>query len=500
MNARWLIPFCLCALAASATADARVDATWASVDARPTPQWWSDAKFGIFIHWGVYSVPAYAAKGEYAEWYWERLRKPGNADPASRDAEIRRQTREFHDRVYGAAFDYAGFAPMFRAEMFDADQWAETLRKSGAKYVVLVSKHHDGFALWPSREADTSWGRPWNAVDVGPRRDLVGELAAAVRRRGLEMGFYFSLYEWFNPLWLAGDADAYVTRHLFPQFKDLVTRYSPSVIFSDGEWELPSEQWRAPELLAWLFNESPVAERVVVNDRWGRETRHHHGGYYTTEYGAGLPGASHPWEENRGIGHSYGYNRNEDAADYATGQRLLLTLIDTVSRGGNLLLNIGPTADGRIPVEMQDRLAYLGAWLEHNGEAIYGTRTFRDGAQWSAGRRQEVDTSTNYRAQYDVEKLTLSPGPGEARKEILFTSRGGTVYAMLPKHPLGSLTIRDLKPARGARISLLGSRYQDLQWRQRGRDLQVTLPKIEDGELPFAGPWTLRIEQVNPGS
>ena len=110
-------------------------------------------------------------------------------------------------------------------------------------------------------------------------------------------------------------------------------------------------------------------------------------------------------------------------------------LIDTVSRGGNLLLNIGPTADGRIPVVMQERLAYLGRWLEHNGEAIYGTRVFRDGAQWTAGRRQEVDTSTNYRAQYDVEKLTLNPAPGDARKEILFTRKGGAIYAILPRYP-----------------------------------------------------------------
>jgi hypothetical protein len=163
------------------------------------------------------------------------------------------------------------------------------------------------------------------------------------------MGFYFSLYEWFNPLWLRKIRTSTCERHMFPQFKDLVTRYSPSVIFSDGEWELPPSKWHAPELLAWLYNDSPVADKVVVNDRWGKETRHTHGGYYTTEYGAGLPARRIAWEENRGIGHSYGYNRNENLDDYATGQRLLLTLLDTVSRGGNLLLNVGPTADGRIP-------------------------------------------------------------------------------------------------------------------------------------------------------
>lgn len=470
--------------------------TWESIDSRPTPQWWSDAKFGIFIHWGVYSVPSFAPKGEYAEWYWERIGKPGNPDPASKDALLRKEARAFHERVYGKDFPYFDFAPRFRAEMFDADQWASIFKRSGAKYVVLVSKHHDGFALWPSAQANQSWGRPWNAVDQGPRRDLAGELTAAVRRQHLEMGFYFSLYEWFNPLWVQKKYDAYIQQHMFPQFKDLVTRYSPAVIFSDGEWELPSEQWRAPELLAWLYNDSPVADKVVVNDRWGRETRHHHGGYYTTEYGAGLPGATHPWEENRGIGFSYGYNRNENLEDYATGQRLLLTLIDTVSRGGNLLLNVGPTADGRIPVVMQERLAYLGQWLDRNGEAIYGTRTFRDGAQWTSGRRQEVDTSTNYRAKYDVEQLTLHPAAGDARKEILFTRKGSTLYAILPLYPSGALTLGDLKLPKDARVSLLGSPHTNVTWRQKGGEVVIIPPSVADGELSFEGPRVFRIENA----
>ncbi len=486
------------ATVAAAAPDKPYAPEWNSVDSRPTPEWWTDAKFGIFIHWGVYSVPAFAPKGEYAEWYWERIGRPGDPDPASRDAQIRRETITFHERMYGKNFPYPDFAPQFRAEMFDARQWAAIFHRSGAKYVVLVSKHHDGFALWPSREADASWGRPWNAVDVGPKRDLVGELTTAVRERGLEMGFYFSLYEWFNPLWLAGDVDAYVERHLFPQFKDLVNRYSPAVIFSDGEWDLPSEQWRAPELLAWLFNESRVADKVVINDRWGKESRHRHGGYYTTEYGAGLPGAEHAWEENRGLGHSYGFNRNENLDDYATGQRLLLTLLDTVSRGGNLLLNVGPTADGRIPVVMQDRLAYLGRWLEHNGEAVFGTRTFRDGAQWSTGRRQELDTSTNYRAKYDVERLTLSPAPGDARKEVLFTRKGSTLYAMLPRYPSGDLVLRGIALPRGARISLLGTRHAGIPWRQKGADVVISAPRPADGELPFDGPGTFKIEGALP--
>lgn len=491
MKIRLLLATCLLAGAACAADEYTPD--WNSIDSRPTPSWWSDAKFGVFIHWGVYSVPAFAPQGEYAEWYWERLRAPGNPANAKDQAQ-RAEARAFHEKNYGKDFDYAQFAPLFRAEFFDANRWATTLKNSGAKYVVLVSKHHDGFALWPSKEADASWGRPWNAVEVGPKRDLVGELTTAVRAQGLEMGFYYSLYEWFNPLWLSGDRKKFVDQHMFPQFKDLVTRYHPSVIFSDGEWAEPSETWRSAELLAWLYNDSPVKDKVVVNDRWGKESRHKHGGYYTTEYGAGLPGADHAWEENRGMGFSYGYNRNENLADYATGKQLLLTLLDTVSRGGNLLLNIGPTADGRIPVEMQERLAYLGQWLKVNGEAVYGTRTFRDGAQWTTGKKQAVDTSTNFRAKYDVEALTLHPAAGDARKEILFTRKGEVLYAILPLRPQAGLIVQDLKLGKGARATVLGATNEKVTWIPAGRNTTFLLPALADGQLPFDGPMVLKIE------
>ncbi|HET8548778.1 MAG TPA: alpha-L-fucosidase, partial [Bryobacteraceae bacterium] len=345
----------------------RYQATWESIDSRPTPHWFSDAKFGIFIHWGVYSVPSFAPVGKYAEWYWNSLRKgpqeKGQPNP----------TWQFHSRVYGENLPYFEFAPMFRAEMFDPAQWADVFERSGAKYVVLTSKHHDGFALWPSEQANATWKRPWNSVAIGPKRDLLGDLSEAVRKRGLRMGFYYSLYEWYNPLWLS-DRRRYVSEHMHPQFRDVVTRYKPAIIFSDGEWDMPSENWRSPELLAWLFNESVVRDEVVINDRWGKETRHNHGGYYTTEYTAGLENTAKPWEESRGMAHSYGYNRAERAGDYRSEREMILMLVDLVSRGGNLLLDIGPTADGRIPVIMQDRLIDMGRWLKVNGDAIYGTR------------------------------------------------------------------------------------------------------------------------------
>src|ERR1017187_9058361 len=319
----------------------RYQPTWESIDQRPCPAWYTDSKFGIFIHWGVYSVPAYApvnSKGEtmYAEWYWNSLNKADSS------------TRKFHERNYGAGFPYFDFAPMFRAELYNPDHWADVFERSGARYVALTSKHHEGFTLWRNEQANKTWERPWNAVDIGPKRDIALDLMEAGRRRGLHMGIYYSLYEWYNPLYLS-DKKRYVAEHMFPQFKDAVTHLKPSIIFSDGEWELASAEWRSPELLAWLFNESPVRDEVVIDDRWGKDTRHKHGGYYATEYTSGMQQAAHAWEESRGMGYSYGYNRMETVADYHSDRELLMMMLDIVARGGNLLLDIGPTADGRIP-------------------------------------------------------------------------------------------------------------------------------------------------------
>ena len=362
---------------------ARYQANWQSLDSRPTPKWFLDGKFGIFIHWGVYSVPAWGPEKQYSEWYWRRA---FNDDGTLKDDEW----GKFHRANYGDDFQYSAFAPKFKCELFDPDEWADVFKRSGAKYVVLTSKHHDGFCLWPSKTANKTWGRLWNSVDIGPKRDLLGDLSGSVRKAGLKMGIYYSLYEWFNPLWKI-DRKRYVAEHMTPQFKDVVSRYRPSLIFSDGEWDMPDTDWKSPEILAWLFNESPSRQDVVINDRWGKDIRHKHGGYYTTEYGAGLKGSTHPWEENRGIGYSFGYNRNEPLSNYRSSQELILMLTDLVSRGGNLLLDVGPTSDGRIPMIMQSRLIEMGDWLKVNGEAIYGTAPWKTNTQWSQGDRPDQE-------------------------------------------------------------------------------------------------------------
>ncbi|MGC9327293.1 MAG: alpha-L-fucosidase, partial [Candidatus Hinthialibacter sp.] len=140
------------------------------------------------------------------------------------------------------------------------------------------------------------------------------DLTRAVKAADIKMGYYYSLYEWYHPLW-QNDKERFIQEHFLPQVKDLVERYQPDILWGDGEWDLPADQWKSQELLAWLFNESSVKDTVVINDRWGKGVRHHHGGYYTTEYDAA---AEHdkPWEECRGIGFSFGYNQNEDIEDY----------------------------------------------------------------------------------------------------------------------------------------------------------------------------------------
>jgi len=409
--------------------------TWESLDRRASPAWFDEAKFGIFIHWGVYSVPAFADPhskiGEtYAEWYWNHMQdKKG-------------PTWAFHLAHYGANFQYQDFAPQFKADLFDPDQWASLFADSGARYVVLTSKHHEGFCLWP---CPASWN--WNSVDVGPHRDLAGDLTRAVVNKGLKMGFYYSLYEWYNPLYLH-DLPRYVDEHMIPQIKDLVERYHPSILWTDGEWERPSSHWKSAEILAWLFNQSPVRDDIVVNDRWGKDTRSKHGGFYTSEYETFMPdgvqmGPTHKWEESQGIGKSYGYNRVEGPADYKPATELVRMLVNTVSRGGNLLLDIGPTADGRVPVVMQERLLAMGAWLKVNGEAIYGTRPWK---QASEG-------------------------------DIRYTSKNGAVYAIVPTWPNQTLTLTAPHPTSATTVTALDGNSH-LKWRNEAGKLRIDVPPL----------------------
>ncbi|MBK1876044.1 alpha-L-fucosidase [Pelagicoccus mobilis] len=485
-------------LSASLYAGDRYEPTWESLDSRETPEWFRDAKFGIFIHWGLYSVPAWAPRGTYSEWYWHA--KDGDQTGKHQAAVGRAAAiNEFHDRVYGPDFEYSDFRPMFNCEMFEPEEWAKVFKQSHAKYVVLTAKHHDGYCLWPSEEASESFGMAWNSVDSGPKRDLVGDLTQAVRDEDIKMGLYYSIWDWFNPYWPEEDQPTtkqkrpgndvtrkkYIHEVMYPQFKEIVDDYQPAVIFSDGDWWMDDEKWETKPLLAWLFNNAPNKDEVVINDRWGK-VRGEHGGYFTTEYGSGFEDPSILWEENRGIGKSFGYNREETYDDYNSEQLLIFMLVDIVSRGGNFLLDIGPTADGRIPVIMETRLREMGAWLDVNAEAIFETRRWKRDCQWSEGEMKEY-TKHDHHHGNPIFEMTINPAPGQAVKQVYFTSKEDSVYAITPGWPEGDeLILRDLKVGSASEVTLLGSE-KEVSWSADDDDLRISLKDFSINDLPQVG-------------
>lgn len=426
---------------------------WESLNKRPVPEWFADAKFGIFIHWGLYSVPAYAPKGKYAEWYGY------HCDEIVERSENDREYFYYHQQKYGPDFKYNDFAGEFRAELFDADKWAELFQKSGAKYINFVSKHHDGYCMYKS---DYAWN--WNSVDIGPHRDFLMELKEALAKTDVRFGVYHSVYEWFNPVYLR-NPEEYAVEHLIPMLKELVEKYQPATLFTDGEWEHTSDVWHSTEFLQWLYNESSVKDFIVPNDRWGKETRGRVGGNFTTEYGYIEEGRKiedveldRPFEECRGIGRSFGFNKNEDVADYLSAKELIEMLCDLVSKGGNFLLNIGPAADGTIPVIMEERLLQMGDWLRVNGDAIYGTRIYSK----------------------------------QLQEGVYYTKKGDDVYAVINRFPFGTqlLELVDYDPEMKA--ELLGSDAV-LEIRDNGGKAEIVFPAINPDELDSEYLYTVKL-------
>ncbi|GAB0097893.1 Alpha-L-fucosidase [Sergentomyia squamirostris] len=341
----------------------KYDPDWKSLDTRPLPTWYDEAKIGIFLHWGVYSVPSFGS-----EWFWRNWR------------DNKEKYVDFMKKNFKPGFAYQDFARDFTAEHYKPEQWAELFAKSGAKYVVLTSKHHEGYTLWPSK-----YSFSWNAKDVGPHRDLLGDLAAAIRKQTkLRFGVYHSLYEWFNPLYESDKASGFkksefVEHKVYPEMLELVQKYRPEVLWSDGEWEASDDYWRSTEFLAWLYNESPVKDTVVTNDRWGKDILCKHGDFYTCQdrYNPGVL-QPHKWENAMTIDRvSWGYRLEASLSDFLTSHDLISELASTVSCGGNLLVNVGPTKEGLIAPIFEERLLDMGKWLTNNGEAIYATNPWR---------------------------------------------------------------------------------------------------------------------------
>ena len=366
-----------------------------SVRQHQVPNWYHDAKLGIFIHWGLYSVPGWAplsgdiSKAEnnqgweswfkdnsYAEWYLNSLKFDDGL------------TRLYHHETYGADFTYDDFVPQFNAAIqnWNPDEWAGLFQKVGARYVVLTSKHHDGFNLWttdiPCPHKDS----------YQVTRDLVGELTTAVRKHGMKMGLYYSGgLDWaFNQARIDNLDDVWRTIVQEPDFveysvahwRELIDRYQPSLMWNDIGYPAAAN---LPELFAFYYNS--VADGVI-NDRFSQSRQRSvsqtgepddipHGPHYdytTPEYAHFDDIRAEKWEAVRGIGHSFGYNRQETDEQLLSLTELVHLFVDIVSKNGNLLLNVGPTAEGKIPDNQRERLEGFGHWLDINGEAIFGTR------------------------------------------------------------------------------------------------------------------------------
>ncbi|RRC95336.1 alpha-L-fucosidase [Schaalia canis] len=350
--------------------------TWDDLK-RPTPQWFSDTPLGIFIHWGPYSVPAwaepYAELGEeedwekwfthnaYAEWYFNTIRIEGS------------EAAQRHFDLYGT-LSYEAFLDMWDPVNFDPAAWADLFKRAGADYVVPTTKHHDGVTLWDAPETGDR-----NTVRRGPRRDLVADIAEATRAAGMRFGVYYSggldwHYRRFRPIIHQDDVmdrcrpkDAEYARYCYVHSVDLIDRYAPDVFWNDIEW--PDEgkhfnEYGLGRLFEYFYAKCPEG---VTNDRYGGV----HHDFLTTEYQHMSENeGEETWENCRGIGLSFGYNRAEGPEHYLSSAAALKHLINVVSKGGRLLLDVGPRADGTLPQEQIDCLEGMAAWMVAGKEEL----------------------------------------------------------------------------------------------------------------------------------
>lgn len=458
---------------------------WDELDRRPNPAWFDDDKVGIFIHWSVFSVPGVAwvypdkpyGYGGHSCWYGlyvDRLRP-------LRSREEQAKFEAFHHKNYGDV-PFRALAALFKGEAFDPREWAALFKRSGARYAFLTSNFHDGYCLWPSPQ-----NPGWNSLDIGPKRDVLGDFSKATRDAGLRAGFYYSLAEFNHPLYQAarkpgGDIKPFVREHLQPQLREAVKRYQPSFLYLDGEWEFPLDAFEMRDFLAWLYNESPCKDEVVVNDRLGRGSRGKHGGVYSSEAGVGECGTAHKWSEDRPLSRgNWSYNRLERLEDYLSERDLIHLLIETVAQGGNLHVAISPCADGTIPMLQQERLVQLGDWLRLNGEAIYGTKPRKPSHE--GPMVESLNPRLDVKWHWTETRL---------RPMVHYTQKGSVVYAICLAWPGKTLRLELPIPKPQTEVHLLGH-STPLRWKAGEQGLVIELPQLGPLELPCRGAWVFKL-------
>lgn len=470
----------------STASQPRYTADWSSLRKHQTPDWFLDAKFGIYCHWGPYSVPAYQT-----EWYSHRMYQKG--DPI----------RKYHEATYGpvSTFGYKDFIPMFRAEQFDAEKWAELFLRAGAKFGGPVSEHADGFAMWDSKLTE------WDAKDKGPRRDVVGEMANALRKRGLKFIATYHrhwMYAWF-PTWdLQTDAakpalsglygpkvpegtfvmankptdplpDEAFNREWYDRLVELVDKYEPDLVWFDNKMDIIDEKYRR-KFLSYYYNNGVEQDReVVVTYKF---TDLQPGSAVLDLERARMSEAqSFPWLTDDSIDWKAWCDIQNP--DYKSVNRLIDFLVDVVSKNGCLLLNITPKANGEIPAPVRERLLAMGDWLKINGEAIYGTRPW---AIYGEGPTEVVEGHLSEHQNAD-----------HTAKDIRYTTKGNDLYAIVLDWPGEEVIL----PALGSNsqwygaaigeVTLLGSKEQ-LEWRRSEEGLIIktrSKPKGVDHAFVF---------------
>ncbi|KUL85952.1 hypothetical protein ZTR_06431 [Talaromyces verruculosus] len=432
------------------------EASSASLDNHGTPDWYNDAKFGIFIHWGLYSAPAYGNIGPnefYAEWYWYRQHFP--TDPT--------QTYQYHLETYGENFNYDDFMSNFTDKAWDPKQWMDLIAESGAHYFVPVTKHHDGFALFdfPTNISKRS------SIHYGPKRDFIGELLATAKQHYPEIrrGTYFSLPEWFNPGYTEYaiswgfpggppvnpytnktipytgyvPVNDFVTDLQLPQMQQLAYHYETELMWCDIGGANNSTIF-ASEWLNWARSQG---RQVTFNSRCGIQ-----GDFDTPEYTTNSHTVIRKWESNRGMDpFSFGFNYQTPPSAYLAGNDVVQTLVDIVSKNGNFLLDIGPMHNGSIPEIMQTGLRDAGAWLKGHGESIYGTR-FWSVTPGTGPLRYTTTPDAFYIHYIGTPPLTLSISdpvpwlPGD-KVTVLGGTKNGAVVPVRQSNGVLTLTLTD---------------------------------------------------------
>jgi len=455
------------------------------------PEWFTNAKFGIFIHWGVYSVPAYAS-----EKYPPRMYQKGS------------DVNKYHLKHYGelTKFGYKDFIPMFKAENFDAERWVKLFKEAGAKYIIPVAEHHDGFSMYHS------YVNKWNAYNMGPKRDILAEMKKAILANGLHFGLSSHRCEnaWYYAAGMQTPSDVQDTSltlygermHRFggkgmtPKTEgfpgsnehsrklwlkhtyELIDNYQPELFWFDwgvGKYPFQPTFYR---FLAYYYNNAKDWNKgVVVNTKFGYGDNIQ---VYDIERGKADKIKEYPWQTDTSIGkHSWGYIKNEENK---SPDHIVDDLVDIVSKNGNLLLNVGPKADGTISPEQIAVLKGIGAWMKINSESIYDTRPW---IIWGEG---ETKATTGY--------MTDNTQSNYTAQDIRYVKKGNVIYATClawgenPVH-MKSLSHQNLGKKKITSITMLGSN-ETIAWKQQKNKVTVHFPKVKPSK--YAHVFKIEIE------